>query len=60
MLKKLELSVRNSFKYKNANWKQTVNFIVSGGNYSAFLEKDVEPNVMTNTPNANIKNNFTI
>jgi len=59
MLKKLELSVRNSFKYKNANWKQTVNFIVSGGNYSAFLEKDEEPKVMTNTPNANKKNNFT-
>ncbi len=30
-------NVKNSLKYKNPNWKQTVDFIISGGNYSAFI-----------------------
>lgn len=25
--------------YKNVNWNQTINFIVSGGDYSVFLDK---------------------
>ena len=30
--------IKNSSKGKNPNWKQSVNFILSGGDYSAFME----------------------
>lgn len=35
----IELAIKNSFNLENAHWNQTVNFIVSGGDYSVFLEK---------------------
>ena len=27
---------------KNPNWKQNLNFVLSGGDYSAFLEKGTQ------------------
>lgn len=35
----IESSLKNNFNLENAHWNQTVNFIVSGGDYSVFLEK---------------------
>lgn len=35
----IELLVKTNFNLENAHWNQTVNFIVSGGDYSVFLEK---------------------
>ena len=44
MIKKIELSVKNNMSSKNPSWKQRVNFIVSGGNYSAFMEETENKN----------------
>jgi hypothetical protein len=52
--------VRQNIQYNKMDWKQTVNFIVSGGNYSIFIEQKNKPNIVTNPPSVNIKNNFTI
>lgn len=38
MLNKIELSVKNNMSSKNPNWEQRVNFIVSGGDYSVFID----------------------
>jgi len=35
----IELLIKNSLKLRSPNWSQSVNFIVSGGDYSVFLEK---------------------
>ena len=35
----LEENVKKNLIGKNPNWKQTLNFILSGGDYSAFLEE---------------------
>ena len=32
--------IEENLKNKNINWKQTLNFILSGGDYSIFMEKD--------------------
>ncbi len=37
-----EKNMRGSAKSKNPNWEQSVNFILSGGNYGAFLEEKKE------------------
>lgn len=33
----MELSIKNKLKTHNPKWDQTVNFIVSGGDYSSFI-----------------------
>jgi hypothetical protein len=38
-------NIKNKFKDKNPNWKQSVNFILSGGDYSVFLEEDSDLHV---------------
>lgn len=38
MYKKLEMLIRESPSYKTPKWYQRVGFILSGGNYSVFLE----------------------
>lgn len=35
----LEASVKNSMKTQNISWDQRVNFIISGGDYSNFINK---------------------
>ena len=39
----IEKSIQSLIKinphYKNVNWNQTINFIISGGDYSVFLDK---------------------
>ncbi len=35
----LEENIRNNLKNKNPSWKQNVNFALSGGDYSSFMEK---------------------
>ena len=39
----IEQSIQSLIKinphYKNVNWNQTINFIISGGDYSVFLDK---------------------
>jgi len=37
MLIAREKLIKNNMPFKNPTWKQTVNFIVSGGDYSAFI-----------------------
>ena len=36
--KKLDERLRDGVRIKEATWQQTINFIVSGGDYSVFLE----------------------
>jgi hypothetical protein len=56
--KKMELVVKNKIKSETPSWDQTINFILSGGDYSFFIEK---PIVIVPTVNlTNIKNNFSI
>lgn len=42
---KIEESIKNHLEYKNISWDQTVNFIVSGGDYSVFIKKIENKNV---------------
>lgn len=35
----IESSIKNAMKNQNINWNQRVNFIISGGDYSNFMEK---------------------
>jgi len=35
---KIKEDVKNNLSYKNLSWNQTINFIVSGGDYTVFLE----------------------
>ena len=37
---KLNEDIKNNLKYKNTSWDQTINFIVSGGDYSVFEEEN--------------------
>lgn len=37
--KKIEFSIKNNMSTIIPDWKQTINFIISGGDYSVFLEK---------------------
>lgn len=37
--KKIENSIKKNILLKNPKWEQSVNFIVSGGDYSVFLDK---------------------
>ena len=39
MLEQLELLAKNNLNSKNQSWNQRINFIVSGGDYSSFMEK---------------------
>jgi len=34
----IEENIKKNFKDKNPNWEQSLNFILSGGDYSAFME----------------------
>jgi hypothetical protein len=36
---KMEVSVKNRLETKIPHWNETVNFIISGGDYSNFMEK---------------------
>ncbi|MFA5095537.1 MAG: hypothetical protein WC447_02680 [Candidatus Paceibacterota bacterium] len=40
-------TIEDNLKNKNLNWKQTLNFIVSGGDYSAFIKKENNSNIPT-------------
>ena len=33
-------NIKKNSKTKNPNWKQTLGFVLSGGDYSSFMEKD--------------------
>jgi hypothetical protein len=47
-------NIKKSEEAKNPNWKQSLNFVLSGGNYGVFLEKgDAEAPVPTATPKIN-------
>jgi len=52
VMESMELSIKHKMKFSSPNWKQTVNFIVSGGDYSNFIEKKEEPNI---PPSINVK-----
>src|SRR3989344_6351352 len=39
---RLEENIKKSEKVGRAGWEQNLNFVLSGGNYSAFLEKPTE------------------
>jgi len=41
----IEKSVENNLDHINTNWKQRINFIVSGGDYSVFIEEINNPNI---------------
>lgn len=38
IVEKLEENIRKNMKDKNANWEQNTNFILSGGDYSVFID----------------------
>ncbi len=42
---KIEDDIRNNLGSKQLNWKQTINFIISGGDYSAFLNEENNTNI---------------
>lgn len=39
MSKEMELSVKENLKIQNPSWDQTIDFIISGGDYSYFVKK---------------------
>jgi len=43
-------NIKNNLKNKKPNWKQTLNFIISGGDYSVFMEKNDSTNINTEIP----------
>lgn len=63
-------NIENKLKDNNPNYKQTLNFILSGGDYSVFMEKNYNPKtnieiLKTNTLDnsqkiSDIKNKFVI
>lgn len=62
--------IEENLKNKNPGWKQTLNFIISGGDYSVFMEKDNPKSIIDEIPKitilensskiADIKSKFTI
>jgi hypothetical protein len=42
--------IKENLKTKNPNWKQTLNFIISGGDYSVFMERGDNSNTNTEIP----------
>lgn len=62
--------IEKSLKLKNPNWKQTFDFIISGGDYSVFIKKENNLDTVFKTPKVdtldngskitNIKNKFVI
>src|SRR3989344_833056 len=58
----LEKDIKNNLKNKNPNWKQNLDFVLSGGDYSAFLAPtEVGKEDTTNIPRAgNIKDNLVL
>ena len=55
--KTISKKVEENLKTKNTNWKQTLNFIVSGGDYSAFLKKDEPRNTTEEISKTNMLGN---
>lgn len=39
MVEKRNKLIKENLQIKNQNWQQTINFIISGGDYSVFIEK---------------------
>lgn len=54
----IEENIKKNVKNKNPNAEQTLNFILSGGDYSAFLERrePATPNPIDNTQKTNTNN----
>lgn len=62
--------IKDNLKTKNQNWKQNLNFVVSGGDYSVFIGKDNPKSTTDEIPKttllgnsskiADIKSKFTI
>ena len=44
MTEKLDELIKGKTKTYSQGWKQSINFIVSGGNYSVFTEEDIRDN----------------
>ena len=60
MLKKRESLIRNKPRTNKSDWKQTINFIISGGDYSVFIEETDNTNVIINPSGINTKSKFNI
>lgn len=60
MMEKLESSIKNGLRTRNQKWNQTINFIISGGDYLVFLEKEDKPTIITNPSSINTKSNSNI
>ena len=60
MTEKLESSIKNGLRTRNQKWNQTINFIISGGDYLVFLEKEDKPTIITNPSSINTKSNSNI
>ncbi|MFA5936836.1 MAG: hypothetical protein WC822_03085 [Candidatus Paceibacterota bacterium] len=68
--KKITENIKNNLQDKNLGWKQTIDFILSNGDYSVFIERTDNQNISpeiseTNTLDnsskiADIKNKFVI
>lgn len=66
----LTKKIEGNLKNKNPNWQQTLDFIVSGGDYSAYIEDNKNQDILNNPSKAitldnskkieDIKNKFTI
>jgi len=54
----IKLSIKKRVTLENPSWDQTVNFILSGGDYSCFIEEPIKPSV-TIKPST-VKSNFSI
>lgn len=59
MFEKMEEITKNKVHTYDPSWEQTINFIISGGDYSAFIEKKNEPSIISPS-NTNIKSNFNV
>jgi hypothetical protein len=53
----LTKNIEDKIKTKNPSWKQTLDFIVSGGDYSVFMKKDDNPDIVLKAPKINTLDN---
>ncbi len=53
-------NIKNNLKDKSPDWEQTLDFILSGGNYAAFLERNEPENPSTDTEKTNAPDNLPI
>ena len=56
----IELAIKNKIKYQKQTWQQSVNFIISGGDYSFFVEQPGKIGELITPSKGNMNNKLRI